>query len=356
STTQPPTETYQQTRTIGVKPTKNPGNLIPARRTEGSLDPAFNSGFVDGDTRFQPSRPSDFDDFGEIAPLEPLSPASSGPVPTVDIAGLSYETYTVKRGDNLWNISKTYNVPLNELYAVNGLNKSSVLKVGQQIQIPVDGSSAAVSVVSPDVYQPSGYNTAGEEYIVQSGDNLTKIANRFGTSVSEIKAINGKSSDMIRVGEKLVIPSGGGSVAAPAASAPTASSSTAGSAKGIHVVKAGEYPGTIAPQYGMTATELLVINNITDPRTLQIGQRLKVNEFGSSQNIATMTETVPASQAVVTSTAVPMPAPAPAAPASTGPIEIRVIEADPLVEGESEELIADALFESAVEIPVIREE
>ena len=121
-------------------------------------------------------------------------------------------------------------------------------------------------------------------------------------------------------------------------------------ASGIHTVKAGEYPATIARQYGMTTSELLAINGITDPRKMQIGQKLKVSSTGSAANVASKTETVVA----------PTPAPALASVGPTvtasndGPVEIRVVEADPLVEEEIVEIDTDAMFENAVEIPVIR--
>jgi LysM repeat protein len=98
----------------------------------------------------------------------------------------------------------------------------------------------------------------------------------------------------------------------------------------------------------MTASELLAINGITDPRKMQIGQKLKVSSTGSAANVASKTETVVA----------PKPAPVAVTPtvtaSSNGPIEIRVVEADPLVEEEVVEIDTDAMFENAVEIPVIR--
>ena len=115
-----------------------------------------------------------------------------------------------------------------------------------------------------------------------------------------------------------------------------------------HTVKPGEYPATIARQYGMPTGELLALNGITDPRKLQVGQVLKINGSGSAANVDSRPETV------VT------PAPAPVSPAprvpvtSSGPVEIRVIEADPLVEGEATEIQTDEMFDGAVEIPVIR--
>jgi LysM repeat protein len=355
-TTQPPTQTYQQNRTANLTVSKDSEGLIPATRTDSSIDPAFNAGFdASEDGRYAPSRPDvEFTEFEEVTPqLEPIvsDPAGS----TVDVAGPSFESYTIKKGDSLWAISKRYNVSLNELYAANGLNKNSVLKIGQQIQIPVEGGTATVKTETADAYQPSGYNMATESYTVKGGDNLSKIAVKYNTSVSAIKAANNKTSDMIRVGEKLIIPVAGASSGSTPVPGPVKTSTPVPSirADGTHVVKAGEYPATIARQYGMTASELLAINGITDPRKMQIGQKLKVSSTGSAANVDSKTETV----------AVATPTPKPAAPAeptvtasSDAPVEIRVVEADPLVEEEVSEIDTDAMFENAVEIPVIRME
>tara|TARA_B110000285_G_scaffold123635_1_gene139674 strand:- start:20620 stop:21753 length:1134 start_codon:yes stop_codon:yes gene_type:complete len=345
-TTQPPTQTYQQNRTTGLAVQQSSESLIPATRLDASIDPAFNAGFdASEDSRYAPNRPDlEFAEFEEVTPqLEPI--VAETVVSTVDVAGPSFQGYTVKKGDSLWAISKRYNVSLNELYAANDLNKNSVLKIGQQIQIPVEGGTATVTTVAADAYQPSDYNMATETYTVKGGDNLSKIAVRYNTSVRALKAANNKTSDLIRVGEKLMVPvagtsSGSSTVTAPAPAA-AVKPARAISADGTHIVKAGEYPATIARQYGMTASELLAINGITDPRKMQIGQKLKVSSTGSAANVAAKTTTVAAAEPAVTAS-------------SDGPIEIRVVEADPLVEEDIVEINTDALFENAVEIPVIR--
>lgn len=352
-TTQPPTRTFQQDRAIKTTVSKDAEGLIPATRVDSSLDAAFNSGFDSGeDGRYAPQRPAnEFGEFDDIAPLEPVVNA-----PTVAVAGSSFDTYTVKKGDSLWAIAKRNNVSLNELYAANELNKASVLKVGQQIKIPVEGGTGTITAATADTYQPSGYNMSSESYTVKGGDTLSKIAKQYDTTVRAIKAANGKTSDMIRVGEKLVIPVGGSSTgSAPTTSAPAAKTtyvapvSSSVNADGTHTVKAGEYPATIARQYGMTSAELLAINGITDPRTLQVGQKLKVSTTGSAANVDYKTETVTATKPSVTSSSSTL------VPATNnGPVEIRVIEADPLVETESAEIDTEAIFEGAVEIPVIR--
>ncbi len=370
-TKQPPTQTFTQERTIksSVKgAVRASDGLIEATRVgpgEG-LDAAFNAGFDDG--RYAPGNAgSEFSEFDDVAPIAPLPSGGQA----VQVSGASFEAYTVKKGDNLWSIAKRYNVSLNELYAANGLNKNSVLRIGQQIQVPVEGGTATVDVVSADTYQPTSLNQGSTNYTVKSGDTLSKIAKQFDTSVRAIKAANGKTSDLIRVGEKLIVPVSGSTgstgstgsdnassvVSSAAKVSYTAPSATTTSGGRSHTVKSGEYPATIARKYGMTAGELLALNGITDPRKLQVGQVLKVSGSGSAANVDSRTETVVAPKPAVKTVAT---APAPVVSAtrsvatSTAPVEIKVVEADPLVEGEVTEIQADEMFDGAVEIPVIR--
>ena len=347
-TKQPPTQTYTQDRTTD--------GFIPATGVApgDGLDAAFNAGFEDGRPAVD-SAANEFSEFDNVAPLTPLTSGGQ----SVQVAGPSFEAYIVKKGDNLWSIAKRYNVSLNELYTANGLNKNSVLRIGQQIQVPVEGGTASISTVSADTYQPTSFNQGSTSYTVKRGDTLSKIANQYDTSVRAIKAANSMTSDLIRVGETLVIPVGanantsgalgtsGTSLGTSAASAaPSSTVTTSGSR--THTVKPGEYPATIARQYGMPTGELLALNGITDPRKLQVGQVLKINGSGSAANVDSRTETV----------VTPAPAPVSSAPrvpvTSSGPVEIRVIEADPLVEGEATEIQTDEVFDGAVEIPVIR--
>ena len=350
---QPPTRTYSQERTSG-------GLIEAIGQGSGSgLDSAFNAGFDDGSAA---PEDNDFSEFDDVATVEPIAPLSDGGQ-TVPVAGPSFETYTVKKGDNLWTIARRFNVSLNELYAANGLDTTSILSIGQELQIPVEGSTATVTAPSPDTYQPTSFNQGSTEYMVKRGDSLSKIANQFDTSVRAIKAANGLSSDLIRVGDKLLVPvpsSTGTSSAMSAApsdsisSSPTAPSFSTSGAR-THTVKSGEYPGKIASQYDMTTDELLALNGITDPRKLQVGKVLKVSGSDSAANVDSPVPVVTTTMMQIDPpiiAAAPEAGPSPTTAA--GPIEIKVIESDPLVEGEATEIEPDEMFEGAVEIPVIR--
>ena len=353
-TKQPPTRTYSQERTSG--------GLIEAigQRSGSGLDSAFNAGFDDSRATLEGN---DFSEFDEVAPITAVPPLSEG-VQTVPVAGPSFETYTVQKGDNLWTIARRSNVPLNELYTANDLDMNSILRIGQQLQIPVEGGTAIVNAPSADTYQPTSFNQGITQYTVKRGDSLSKIANQFDTSVSAIKAANGLSSDLIRVGDKLVVPVSGSSVSTSPAIQMTPSESILSSSTEpsvntsgarTHTVKSGEYPGKIASQYGMTTDELLAINGITDPRKLQVGKVLKVSGSSANANVDPPAQVVTiATEASSTLISEPVIVETPSTTTTTGPIEIKVIESDPLVEVQAAEIEPEEMFEGAVEVPVIR--
>ena len=247
------------------------------------------------------------------------------------------------------------------------MDATSILSIGQQLQIPVEGGTATVTAPSADTYQPTSFNQGSTEYTVKRGDSLSKIANQFDTSVGAIKAANALSSDLIRVGDKLVVPvsgdTGASSGMSVASSDSISSNSTAPSVSTsgarTHTVKSGEYPGKIASQYGMTTDELLSLNGITDPRKLQVGKVLKVSGSDSADNVDSPVPVVTTTVMQIDSppiTSVPEAAPSTttSTTTTTGPIEIKVIESDPLVEGEVVEIEPDETFESSGLIPVIR--
>ena len=95
-----------------------------------------------------------------------------------------YLIYTVKSGDNLYSISKKYNVSVAELMSYNNLS-TNLLSINQQIKIPLVNNSIT--------------------YTVKSGDNLYNIARTYNTTVDEIKRKNNLTSNNLKIGQILVI-------------------------------------------------------------------------------------------------------------------------------------------------------
>lgn len=106
------------------------------------------------------------------------------------------ETYTVQAGDTLTGIARRYNTTVQAIASANGLTYPYTIYVGQRLTIP--GTSTPPSSGTP--------SSPGRTYVVQPGDTLYSIARRNGTTVEAIRQANGLSSNLIYVGQTLVIP------------------------------------------------------------------------------------------------------------------------------------------------------
>jgi LysM repeat protein len=232
-----------------------------------------------------------------------LTPAVP-PVTTAEVTTPTPATraYVVKKGDSLWKIAKLESVSVGELSRANNLTKTSTLKIGQKLTIPAAKTeaptvaTASVAPISADAggAAVSAADVAGANYTVKSGDSLWKIARQQSVSVAAIKQANNLSSDSLKIGQKLRIPAASATAAAkssdmtsaaPGVSAGIATtSSTAWREPGtytengqtIHIVDFNESPGVIAKKYGIKMEDLLKVNNITDAKKVQYGQRLVI--------------------------------------------------------------------------------
>ena len=153
--------------------------------------------------------------------------------------------YTVKSGDSLWSISKKFGITVTELKQANNLT-SNLLSVGQNLLIPTKNEQ----------------NT--NEYIVQKGDTLYAIANKFNTTVDNLKSLNNLTTDSLSIGEVLKIPS----------SIPSTNTYT---------VKSGDTLYAIANKFNTTVDTLKSLNNLTS-NTLSIGQVLKLPSSNTASN------------------------------------------------------------------------
>ncbi len=114
-------------------------------------------------------------------------------------------TYIVQKGDSLSRIARNQRVSLNDLMRANDLTKFSIIKIGQVLNLPGESvSQDSQSSVSPSVSPivPDGAST----HTVQKGDNLTRIAAIYGTTVKQIMEWNGLAdAGRIRAGQSLIV-------------------------------------------------------------------------------------------------------------------------------------------------------
>jgi cell wall-associated NlpC family hydrolase/LysM repeat protein len=140
------------------------------------------------------------------------------PAPPAAAQGAS--VHVVQPGQTLYRIALRYGVTVDALAAANGIADPARIRAGQVLRIPLPRPAAAR--VSPHASAPVAgrASTSGPRasvasvevrhlsvrYTVSRGDTLSGIARRFGTSVQALRSANGLRSDLIRPGQRLVIP------------------------------------------------------------------------------------------------------------------------------------------------------
>lgn len=107
-------------------------------------------------------------------------------LPSKESTPKDYTTYTVQKGDSLYQIAKKYNTTVEELKKTNDLN-NTLLSINQQLKVP----------------------TTKENYIlytIQKGDSLYQIAKKYNTTVNDIKSINNITNNILTIGQEIKLP------------------------------------------------------------------------------------------------------------------------------------------------------
>jgi LysM repeat protein len=154
-----------------------------------------------------------------------LMPGGGAPAPGVG------GVHIVQRGETLTSIAARYGVSVNALAQANGLRSLNFVWVGQRLSVPGAGPApqptpAPQPAPAPQPTPAPQPAPQGDTHIVQVGDTLASIAQRYNTTVAALVAANGlPNPNFIWVGQRLKVSAGGAPLPAPPpqpAPAPTA--------------------------------------------------------------------------------------------------------------------------------------
>ena len=144
--------------------------------------------------------------------------------------------YRVRRGDSLSVVARRFRMKVRQLKNMNNLS-SNLIRVGTRLRV--------------SNHEDDYVNTNSTWYRVRYGDSLGKIANRFGTSIRQLKKLNKLSTHLIYPGDRLRVKG----------SPPPKKSLKRGSK--WYRVQRGDSLWSIAQQFSVSVRDLRALNNLS---------------------------------------------------------------------------------------------
>lgn len=203
-------------------------------RNTGNTEPLIiEYGFIDNEDDLKYLK----DNYKELAEAVVKSVLEYKNIPYEEPDKIIKDTYKVMKGDTLYGIAKKLDTSVDELKKINNLT-SNALSIGQILKVP----TKTIDLGDTEIYQ------------VQKGDTLYGIANKYGISLSELKAINNLNNDNLTIGQLINVPSGL-------------------SVANTYIVSSGDTLYSIAKKFNIGLDKLKSVNNLTG-NMLSIGQKL----------------------------------------------------------------------------------
>ncbi len=200
----------------------------------------------------------------------------------------TYGVHVVQPNETLYGIARQYGLSVSQLKSFNGL-RNNVISTCQKLY------TRPANEVSPGegdiLVAKDGSNFI---HTVKSGETLYQLAKKYGYTVDKFKAINGLTSNILRVGQKLRIsdcncptttPTPASTTVSVTGDVPKGYDTTEGriivengpQKRQIHIVKENETIYSIAKSYSLSVDELRSLNNLEINEIIIPYQRLYVN-------------------------------------------------------------------------------
>ena len=211
------------------------------------------------------------------AALIAKEPGRYGFTPPTDVEPFAYDSIIVPNMTGLDVLARLSGTTMANLRELNPRYLRLATPPGERsmVRLPV-GSGPAVAVAYAEL--PASKRVTYVEHWVKSGETMGGIARRYRVSLSALQDANPRvKPKSLRVGQRLIIPTGSGGAASYAARYDEESRAAKGgsASRQYHRVKPGESVWSISRRYGISETNLKRMNGLRGNKVL-VGQRLRV--------------------------------------------------------------------------------
>ena len=132
-----------------------------------------------------------------VRPTRAVAAPIAAPVAVAPTRPTAAGTYTVAPHETLYGVARRLCVRPAELAAWNGLPPTAALQVGQVLHVGGGTAPQTPATVAAETYYA---------HTVAVGDTFFNISRRYGCSVAELQASNGRTEPSLRIGEVLRVP------------------------------------------------------------------------------------------------------------------------------------------------------
>jgi len=198
----------------------------------------------------------------------------NAPYEIVTLNGQRFLKYSVKSGEGLYAISRTFSVPITEIIRHNpGANAG--LKNGQQLLIPV--TSGNEGLISASTGSSAQYETVDQNstfrHTVSKGETVYSISRMYQTTINEINRYNPGASEGITEGQILTIPQR------------RVISEAKEENYRYHTILPGETLYSVSRTYSLKAEDVMLANPGLSADTFRSGKTIRIPFFESYEVI-----------------------------------------------------------------------
>ncbi|OTG75370.1 lytic transglycosylase [Acinetobacter sp. ANC 4169] len=182
------------------------------------------------------------------------------------------DSYTVQSGDSLSAISAKYNLGMDYIANINGINRNTGLRVGQRLKLSGEEPVAAPNKADVKVEKVSFAKS--DSHVVKPGETLSSIAKKYHLQLDYLAALNGLTrNSTVRIGQRLKIEGDLPQLETKAEAAVTKAVKSSKSTD-AYTVKSGESLNAIANRVGVSVAELAAMNDLNARAGLRVGQQI----------------------------------------------------------------------------------